>query len=186
MPKRFTPSPAMLVALLALFLGAGGVGYAATLIGSAQITNNSIRSADIRDGTIALKDLSPKARSVLRGANGARGIKGARGLEGPTGPVGPASLAGTPNVVVRTDSASVADAALAQVSVQCNFGERAVGGGGGLTLFPGSTLVQTGPVDASETLPIAAGAIPTGWRADSVNAAGVTQNAFVYAVCAAP
>ena len=40
MPKRLTPTPAMLVALLALFLAAGGVGYAATSIGSGQITNN--------------------------------------------------------------------------------------------------------------------------------------------------
>jgi uncharacterized membrane protein YtjA (UPF0391 family) len=30
----------MLVAILAMFLAFGGVGYAATSIGSAQITNN--------------------------------------------------------------------------------------------------------------------------------------------------
>ena len=38
--KRFSLSPSMLVAILALFLAVGGVGYAATTIGSAQIKNN--------------------------------------------------------------------------------------------------------------------------------------------------
>ena len=54
---RHRPSPAMIVALLALFVALGGVGYAATKIGSAQIKNNSIRSQDIRNRTIGGKDV---------------------------------------------------------------------------------------------------------------------------------
>jgi hypothetical protein len=57
---RHRPSPAMIVALLALFVALGGVGYAATKIGSAQIRNNSIRSQDIRNGTIRGKDVHRK------------------------------------------------------------------------------------------------------------------------------
>ena len=107
-PKRFPLSPSMLVAILAMFLAVGGVGYAATSIGSAQITNGSIRSADVRDGTLAPKDLSARTRALLRATDGARGQTGARGLEGATGPVGPAAAAGATNVVARTNSVSVA------------------------------------------------------------------------------
>ena len=57
---RYRPSPAMVVALIALFVALGGVGYAATRIGSAQIKNNSIRTQDIRNGTIRGKDVRRK------------------------------------------------------------------------------------------------------------------------------
>jgi hypothetical protein len=184
--KRLAPSPAMLVALLALFLAGGGVGYAATTIGSNQIANNAVRSADIRDGTIGLKDLNAKVRAALRGASGARGATGARGLEGPAGATGPTGPAGATSVVVRTDSVSVPDGTVGEASVQCNFGEKAVGGGGGIAATGGRSVVQSGPVDASEVLPTTAGAVPTGWRADSLNSTGLTQNAFVYAVCVSP
>ena len=164
MPKRFTPTPAMLVALLALFLAAGGVGYAATSIGSGQITNNSIRSADIRDGTLAPRDLAAKTRSLLRGTDGARGRTGARGLEGATGPVGPTSAAGATNVVARTDSVACVGTTTGSGQFSVSRGAR---DGRGRRDHHGGTrtpLVQSGPVDVSGTLPIAAGAVPTGWR----------------------
>jgi hypothetical protein len=47
----------MIVALIALFVALGGVGYAAATIGSAQIRNNSIRTQDIRNRTIRGKDI---------------------------------------------------------------------------------------------------------------------------------
>ena len=180
----------MLVAILAMFLAVGGVGYAATSIGSAQITNNSIRSADVRDGTLAPKDLSARTRALLRATDGARGQTGARGLEGATGPVGPAAAAGATNVVARTNSVSVATGTIGSPVVQCLSGERATGGGGGIVPDgPGTrTLVQSGPVDASGTLPIASGSVPTGWRIEASNTTGVPtpMNAFVYAICVAP
>jgi hypothetical protein len=55
--SRYRPSPAMIVACLALFVALGGVGYAAATIGSSQIKNNSIRSGDIRNSTITGKDV---------------------------------------------------------------------------------------------------------------------------------
>jgi hypothetical protein len=47
----------MVVALLALFVALGGVGYAAATIGSAQVKNNSLRTQDIRNRTIRGKDV---------------------------------------------------------------------------------------------------------------------------------
>ena len=159
----------MLVAILALFLAVGGVGYAATTIGSAQIKNNSIRSGDVRNGTIMPKDLSAKTRSLIRTANGARGNTGARGLEGATGPVGPAAAAGATNVVARTNSVSVPNGTRNAV-VQCLPGERATGGGGGTSRgFGNRSLIQSGPVDISGSLPDRVGLGAHGWRSRSNN-----------------
>ncbi len=68
--KRFVsrrPSPAMIVALLALFVALGGSSYAAVKIGARDIqrgavgtraiANNSIRSADIRNATVSGADV---------------------------------------------------------------------------------------------------------------------------------
>jgi hypothetical protein len=64
---RRRPSPAMIVALLALFVALGGSTYAATKIrardirtgavGSRAIANNSIRSSDIRNGVVTGQDV---------------------------------------------------------------------------------------------------------------------------------
>jgi hypothetical protein len=51
---RHRPSPAMIVALIALFVAMGGVSYgiAANTVGTIAIKNSSIRNRDIRRGTI--------------------------------------------------------------------------------------------------------------------------------------
>jgi hypothetical protein len=53
------PSPAMVVALVALFVALGGTSYgvATGSIGSRQIKNNSIRSKDIRNNNVRGKDI---------------------------------------------------------------------------------------------------------------------------------
>lgn len=62
-------SPAMIVAALALALSLGGTAYAAKLI----------TSRDIKNGTIKVADLSPKAIKQLKGKRGAAGVPGAPG-----------------------------------------------------------------------------------------------------------
>ena len=46
------PSPAMVVALIALFVSLGGSAYAVATIGSGDIINGSIRNRDFKDGTL--------------------------------------------------------------------------------------------------------------------------------------
>ncbi len=46
------PSPAMVVACLALFVALSGVSYAVATIGSDDIVNGSIRNRDFKDGTL--------------------------------------------------------------------------------------------------------------------------------------
>jgi hypothetical protein len=59
--RALRPSPAMGVALLALFVALGGVGYAAATIDSADIKDDTIRGWDIHNGTIRNGDLAPNA-----------------------------------------------------------------------------------------------------------------------------
>jgi hypothetical protein len=56
----------MLVALLALFFAIGGPAQARRLINGADIRKGTIRSAQIKDRTIAARDLSTAARTELR------------------------------------------------------------------------------------------------------------------------
>ena len=81
---RKRPSPAMVVALLALFVAMGGTGYAALSItgknvknGSltgADVKNNSLRSADVKNGNLLAKDF--KAGQLPAGARGPQGPPG--------------------------------------------------------------------------------------------------------------
>ena len=55
MTSRIAPS--LLVAVCLLVLAAGGVGYAAGLVTSADIADETIQSTDIKNGTIANADI---------------------------------------------------------------------------------------------------------------------------------
>jgi hypothetical protein len=79
------PRHGTVVAYLALFVALSGSAYAAAKIGSKQINDNSILSKDIKNKTIALGDISTKARKSLAGATGAPGAPGTPGAPGAPG-----------------------------------------------------------------------------------------------------
>lgn len=56
----------MLVACLALVLSMGGVGYAATKIGTRDLANDAVTSAKIKDGTVRPADLNPAAVAAMK------------------------------------------------------------------------------------------------------------------------
>ena len=56
MIRKLIPSPAMVVALTALFLSLGGSAYALVVTGK-SIRNNSVTGADIRNGALASRDM---------------------------------------------------------------------------------------------------------------------------------
>jgi hypothetical protein len=76
---------------------AGGVGYAAGEITSNDIQDNTIRSADVKDESLKLKDLSNGAQKQLKGDKGPAGEDGTDGTNGTNGEDGQdgASLAGS-------------------------------------------------------------------------------------------
>jgi len=91
--SRFRPSPAMVVALVALFVSLGGVSYgvASGTIGTREIRNNSIRTTDIRNGQVSSRDL--RDNDVRGGDVRADTLTGADLREGTLGKVPSAAQA---------------------------------------------------------------------------------------------
>jgi hypothetical protein len=93
------PSPAMLVALLALFVALGGSSYAALQlpkgsVGTKQLKNGAVTSPKVKNNSLLVRDFKASQRARLQGPQGARGPQGAQGPQGPQGPqgqVGPAT-----------------------------------------------------------------------------------------------
>jgi len=79
------PSPALVVASLALFVSLGGVGYAAATISTSDIKNGAVTGKKIKNRTITTKDISRKTVGALKGAKGAAGPQGPQGIQGPAG-----------------------------------------------------------------------------------------------------
>jgi hypothetical protein len=93
-PRR-VPSPATLIAGIALFVALGGTGYAVT-----QLPANSVTSAQVRDFTLLKRDFKrgqvPSGPQGDRGRPGEQGPAGARGDTGPIGAQGPQGSPGAP------------------------------------------------------------------------------------------
>ncbi len=102
------PSPALVIACVALGIALGGTGYATVL----QVPKNSVGTAQLKSSAVTNGKLAPNAvtsakvrnRSLLR-ADFAAGQLPA----GPAGPTGPAGPAGPPGVsgIERVESTSV-------------------------------------------------------------------------------
>jgi hypothetical protein len=79
MKKLAPPSPALVIALVALFVALGGTGYAASQVGDDHATAATKKA---------------KAKQGKRGPRGFRGPQGPRGLQGLTGAQGPQGAQG--------------------------------------------------------------------------------------------
>ena len=109
------PSPALIVATIALFVALGGTSYAVTQlpknsVGAKQLKKSAVSSPKIKDGTIEAVDMSSAALAALKGAAGAQGPPGPSGAAGAQGPQGPsvgAAAANDASQVLTTSLASV-------------------------------------------------------------------------------
>jgi len=77
-PRLRTPSPTLVISVVALFVALGGTAYASGLIPGSQIENHSIPA----------KKLTRSAINSLRGQRGPKGARGEKGNTGATGPTG--------------------------------------------------------------------------------------------------
>jgi hypothetical protein len=95
LPSIRRPSPSMAVAVMALVVASTGTSYAAGLIGSADIKNNSVSSKDIKNKTIKAADVKSGtigAKQVKDGSLRSRDFKAGQLPAGAQGPAGPAGV----------------------------------------------------------------------------------------------
>jgi hypothetical protein len=168
------PSPAMVVACIALLVALGGTSYAIQAlpqnsVGTQQLKNNAVASKKIQNG--AVNSNKVKNGSLLRADFKAGQLPGATNVTVVTS--GPPNGFGVVNPVAT-----------------CPAGQVATGGGGvvggGPTDLPPDT---TWYLYASHPVLPAGGGPPTAWTvsaADTGPPAGPSQPAIAYVVCAAP
>ena len=113
--------------MIALFVALAGT---ATAGGVALI----VTSANIKNGTIQLTDISPGAKRALKGKRGPAGPGGPSGLAGATGPTGPAGPPGVQTLTRVNAWVEVAPTDFESVTAICPAGMAPVSGG---HAFPG-------------------------------------------------
>jgi hypothetical protein len=178
------PSPALVVACVALLVALGGTGYAAVAlprnsVGTPQLKDGAVTSLKVRNGSLVLADVAAGERAKLRGPAGAPGPAGAKGDRGDAGVKGDRGDRGEPGVsrytIVSTTRSSTSSSM--GIQVNCPAGTRPLGGGGG-------TSTPAAGVTVRNSFPVG-GATP-GWLvvADA-KTPGAGWSYTVEAVCAA-
>ena len=138
------PSPAMIVACLALLLALGGTSVAAVSqlarnsVGAPQLQTGAVTNPKLRNNAVNSAKVAP--RSLLRSDFAAGQLPaGPVGPQGPAGPAGPAGGAGPAGVIgavtLRPQSIGVADGFVdgtwssQRIRSDCSGNERAISGG---------------------------------------------------------
>lgn len=93
-----------------LVIGVPGAAVGAAKITSRDIKDGTIKSVDVRDGSLTLRDFKRSERAKLRGATGLQGVPGAPGSVGRNG-VTDITYVDGPVVSVAPGDADVAQAA---------------------------------------------------------------------------
>jgi hypothetical protein len=179
MKIRF-PSPAMIVAIVALVCATTGSAVAGALITGAQIKNGTITGLDVRKETLtsahvkngSLRPVDFKGGKLPAGPQGPMGAQGAKGDQGPQGAQGVPGLAALQIVGVESPSSSSSSR---NVTVTCPAGKQLVGGGA-------EVIGASGDVALDESYPNT----QTTWiaRAYEVNATADNWSLAAYAICA--
>jgi hypothetical protein len=166
------PSPALVIACVALALALSGGAYAVSTVlprnsvGPAQLKANAVNSAKVQNRSLRAVDFATGQIPA--------------GPQGPAGPAGPQGPSGTSGLS-QTSSTGPSNSAAKSFQVDCPSGKRAVGGGGTLTGTTTNTFLSTSrPTDAG-TGWIAAGRESTGG-----NAGNWAVQAWVVCATAAP
>jgi hypothetical protein len=171
------------IATIALFVALGGSSYAAiTLprnsVGANQLRTGSVRTAEVRDRSLAARDLSVAARNFLKSQQGAEGPRGPQGPAGPQGPQGPPGSSGGTVFTIRTASRTAGgdqdpdSIPTTPGEVTCNPGERVTGGGANVSNPDVLRIHDSHPVGNNT------------WRVSVGNDATSGQPFTVYAICA--
>lgn len=191
------PSPAMVVACLALLVSLGGTSVAAV----SQLSRNSVGTAQLKNGAVTNPKLRNNAvtsakvanRSLLRAdfapgqlPAGPTGPQGPAGAQGPAGPTGPAGVIGT--ITVRTSSITVPGGTAEngaydteRVTRLCQGTERAISAGTSWSDDASDRELWT-----SEIEPLITNNQVTGYVAVGGNDSGNTSTFTLHVLCYTP
>lgn len=176
------------IALLALFIALGGTSYATVL----NVPKNSVDTPQLKRNAVKAAKIAPNAvrtGHVLNGSLLSQDFKAGQIPNGEKGEKGEKGDAGATNVVVRTQSpcpGGLPTNVHCVMRPMCEAGERAVGGGAGMTGNLGNEEIQQSyPVEADMT-PAETGDTPAGWLSIIENKAPQMQIPIAYVVCARP
>ena len=174
------PSPALVIACLALGAALGGTGYATVL----QVPRNSVGPAQLKASAVTTGKLAPNAvtsakvrnRSLLRVDFAAGQLRA--GPAGPPGPAGPAGPAGPPGLsgVERVETTSASNSVPSKTAfIACPTGKRLLGGGARLNPVLAQVALQQSYPDNDNV-----------YRASAREIVGTLGNwsLTVFAVCA--
>jgi hypothetical protein len=174
-PRRH-PSPAMVVALIALFLSLGGVSYglATGSIDTREIKDNNVRSRDIRNNTVRSFDLrnsSVRSWDIRNGTIRARDV-GRNQLTG--GNILESTLSRVPSAQSAASAGAVAGATLRKIFFATGRSEtRTILDLGGLVL---KARCSSGDLDGVVATTRTSGALLQGYTVKVVAGAPAFQN----------
>ena len=164
--KRTRPSPAIVIAVLALVAALAGTAFAGPGPGATDAAQHKLTSAQKKQvNKIAKKKGKKEAKKLdkkflpIEAENLADGAVEASKLG---------------SIEVRTSSTTILDANIAATTASCQTGEKVLGGGG---------RFDNGPIAAEHTATQLNYPTDNGWRAGGVNDSGVDQPYTAYAVC---
>ena len=137
-PPRKLPSPAAVLASVALLVALGGTSVAAVVtvprasVGTAELRNGAVTAAKIRNGNVTSADIGDGSVSSADVRNGSLRRVDFRAGQIPHGPTGPQGPPGAPGVSGREQIASetpLTSTSPKNLSATCPSGKKVLGGG---------------------------------------------------------
>lgn len=137
--RRLRPSPATVIATVALMVALAGTGYAASSlpansVGNRQLQNNAVTSSKVKDHSLLRVDFA--SGQVPAGPRGSVGPPGPPGSAGARGATGPAGTAATKWALIGKDGNIVASSTPAPLVLQSSSGQYYVNWGSSVAGHP--------------------------------------------------
>jgi hypothetical protein len=192
------PSPAMIVACIALLVALGGTSVAAVnaiapnSVGTTQLRTGAVTSPKIKNNNVLGADIAPNAVTGSDVRNGSltrddfasnslpagpAGPKGDQGPQGPAGLIGPITVR-SQGVVVPGGAAQNSAYSTQTVTVNCNANEKAISAGTGW-----SDDTADRELWVQRLTPVITNNNVTGFRATGGNDSGNSSTFTLYVLC---
>jgi rhodanese-related sulfurtransferase len=182
------PSAALVIACGALLVALSGTSVAsvtqalpANSVGEVQLRASAVTSEKVKDETLQIVDIAPRARAALTGPAGPIGHQGPKGAKGDPGLVG---IAGLEIVQAKTPKTSKNGK---NISAYCRGGRRVIGGGASAsdwTILP-DHIIALNDSEPVRTAP-SGGRNRDGWHAAAIELSpkDISWSLTAFAICA--